>query len=89
MQNNYHVKKGDKVYVTSGKWQGKQGAVVAILTKKDRVVIELESLTDKQRRDIGMRTVKPNAQNPNGALIARSVSTHVSNVNLLRDESAE
>jgi large subunit ribosomal protein L24 len=89
MQNKYHVKKGDKVYVNSGKWQGKQGEIVAVLSKKDRVVVELEGLNDKQRRDIGMRTVKPNAQNPNGGLVARSVSVHVSNVNKLRDASAE
>ena len=89
MQNKYHVKKGDKVYVNSGKWQGKQGEIVAVLSKKDRVVVELEGLNDKQRRDIGMRTVKPNAQNPNGGLVARSVSVHVSNVNKLRDVSAE
>lgn len=89
MQKNYHVKKGDKVYVNAGKWQGCTGEVVAVLKKKDRVVVELSGLNDNQRRDIGMRTVKPSAQNPNGGLIARSVSTHVSNVNLLRDESAE
>lgn len=78
MQNKYHVKKGDKVFVNAGKWQGKQGEVVAILKKKDRVVIELSGLNDKQRRDIGVRTVKPSASNPNGGLVARSISTHVS-----------
>tara|TARA_B100000609_G_scaffold159635_1_gene131218 strand:- start:557 stop:826 length:270 start_codon:yes stop_codon:yes gene_type:complete len=89
MQKHYHVKKGDKVYVNAGKWQGNQGEIVAVLKKKDRVVIELSGLNDNQRRKIGMRTVKPSAQNPNGGLVNRSVSTHISNVNPLRDESAE
>ncbi len=89
MQNKYHVKKGDKVYVNAGKWLGRQGEVVAVLSKKDRVVVELTDLTDKDRKKISMRTVKPNAQNPNGGLVARSVSVHVSNVNKLRDASAE
>ena len=66
-----------------------QFQIVAVLKKKDRVVIELSGLNDNQRRKIGMRTVKPSAQNPNGGLVNRSVSTHISNVNPLRDESAE
>ena len=38
--NTYHVKKGDKVYVNSGKWKGGVAVISAVLSSKDRVVLE-------------------------------------------------
>ena len=40
-QKHYHVKKNDKVQVISGGWKNKTAKVVAILKKKDRVVLEI------------------------------------------------
>ena len=74
----YHVKKGDKVVVNSGNFKGEEATIAAILTKKDRVVL---SFTSNKDRAIGKRTVKKSKLNPNGGMIERSVSTHVSNVN--------
>ena len=73
MQKKYHVKKGDTVKVITGVHKGKEAKIAAILPKKDRVVLEGIS-TGK------MKTVKKSAANPQGGLIERSVSTHVSNV---------
>ena len=76
MQGNYHVKKGDKVQVISGVWKGEEAEVSVILPKKDRVVLNMNnsSLTT------GNKTVKRSQENPNGALVPRSFSVHVSNV---------
>lgn len=81
MNKKYHVKKGDTVLVNLGEWAGKEAKIVAVLPKKDRVVLELAGLTDQERRRIGQRTVKKSQKNPNGGLVERSVSVHVSNVN--------
>ncbi len=79
-QKIYHVKKGDLVAVISGDWKGEKGKVVAVLKKKDRVVLELQDLSEAKKQNIGMRTLKKSQTNPQGGLIERSVSVHVSNV---------
>jgi large subunit ribosomal protein L24 len=82
----YHVKKGDKVVVNSGKWRGEEATIKAVLTAKDRVVLELVNVNPKKREGFGKKTVKKSSANPNGGLIERSVSVHVSNVNPVKDE---
>ena len=79
-QKIYHVKKGDLVKIISGDWKNVSGKIVAILKKKDRVVLELQDLTEAQRDKIGKRTIKKSPTNPKGGLVERSVSVHVSNV---------
>lgn len=74
----YHVKKGDKVLVNAGNFKGAEATVLAVLARKDRVVLEL---TTQKNHAMGKRTVKKSKLNPNGGMIERSVSTHVSNVN--------
>ena len=82
----YHVKKGDKVVVNSGNFKGEEATIAAILTKKDRVVL---SFTSNKDRKIGKRTLKKSKLNPNGGMIERSVSVHVSNVNPVAAEKTE
>ena len=82
----YHVKKGDKVVVNSGNFKGEEATIAAILTKKDRVVL---SFTSNKDRAIGKRTVKKSKLNPNGGMIERSVSVHVSNVNPVAADKTE
>ena len=78
----YHVKKNDQVVVNSGNFRGEKATVVAILTKNDRVVLKL----DKGEANLGKRTVKKSNANPNGGLMERAVSVHVSNVNKVAAE---
>ena len=40
----YHVKKGDAVEVISGEWKKETGKIVAVLKKKDRVVLEMQDI---------------------------------------------
>jgi large subunit ribosomal protein L24 len=82
MQNKYHVKKGDTVTVISGSWKGSDAKIQAVLKKNDRVVLEMQNLSAEKRKKIGMKTVKKSQQNPNGGMIERPVSVHVSNVKL-------
>lgn len=85
----YHVKKGDVVEVLSGEWKKETGKITAILKKKDRVVLEITSLSaDKLENRIGMKTVKKTQANPKGGLIRRSVSVHVSNVRVKENANA-
>ncbi len=82
----YHVKKGDKVVVNTGNYKGEEATILAILTAKDRVVL---SFTSNKDRAIGKKTVKKSKLNPNGGMIERSVSVHVSNVNPVAADKTE
>ena len=76
--NTFHVKKGDKVVVNAGNFNGAEATITAILPAKERVVLELT----KGENKLGKRTVKKSKANPNGGLVERSVSVAVSNVTL-------
>ena len=77
-----HVKTGDKVTVISGKWKGEDAKIKAVLKAKDRVVLEMTGLSDEKKKQIGIRTIKKSQENPQGGLVERSVSVHISNVKL-------
>ena len=79
----YHVKKNDKVVVNSGNFRGESATVVAVLSKNDRVVLKL----DKGEANLGKRTIKKSKANPNGGMIERAVSVHVSNVKKVAAEA--
>ena len=79
----YHVKKDDQVVVNSGNFRGEKATVVAVLSKIDRVVLKLE----KGDANLGKRTVKKSKANPNGGMIERAVSVHVSNVKKVAAEA--
>jgi large subunit ribosomal protein L24 len=78
----FHIKKGDEVVVISGTEKGKRGRVLQILPKKQRVLVEGAKIIKrhvKQRRD-------PNA--PQGGIIEREGSIHISNVMKVADFDA-
>lgn len=78
---SYHVKKGDAVEVITGEWKKETGKVVAVLKKKDRVVLEMQGIPQEKLSDrLGKRTIKKSQANPKGGLVERAVSVHVSNV---------
>jgi large subunit ribosomal protein L24 len=70
--SKFHVKKGDQVTVIAGKEKGKSGKIIAVLTDKQRVVVEGLQMIKKH--------VRKNQQHPNGAIIDREGSIHISNV---------
>ena len=70
--NSFHVKKGDEVVVIAGAEKGKRGKIIAIESKKQRVIVEGVRMIKKHMR-------KSQAQ-PQGAIIEREGTVHISNV---------
>ena len=68
----FHVKRGDEVVVIAGTERGKRGKVISVLTGKERVIVEGLKMIKKHTRK--------NQQNPQGAIIEREGSIHISNV---------
>jgi large subunit ribosomal protein L24 len=67
-----HVKKGDDVVVLAGREKGKRGRILAVLTKKNRVIVEGVQMIKKHTRK--------SQQYPQGAIVEREGSVHISNV---------
>ncbi len=70
----FHVKRGDEVVVIAGTEKGKRGKVMELQPKKERVVIEGVKMIKKHLRK--------SQQHPQGAIVEREGSVHVSNVML-------
>jgi large subunit ribosomal protein L24 len=67
-----HVKKGDEVVVLAGREKGKRGRILSVLTKKNRVIVEGVQMIKKHTRK--------STQHPQGAIVDREGSVHISNV---------
>ncbi|EUJ40819.1 50S ribosomal protein L24 [Brochothrix campestris FSL F6-1037] len=76
-----HLKKGDKVQVLAGKDKGKQGVILSILAKKDRVLVEGINMIKKH--------AKPSNDNPQGGILNIEAPIHMSNVALLDPKSGK
>jgi len=74
-----HVKKGDEVVVLAGKEKGKRGRIIAVLTKKSRVIVEGVQMIKRHTRK--------SQQHPQGAIVEREGTIHISNV--MKAEHAE
>jgi len=67
-----HVKVGDKVEITTGKFKGTQGTVLSINTAKQQVVVE-------GGRQI-TKAVRPTQEGQQGGLEKMDGPVHISNV---------
>lgn len=68
-----HIKKGDTVYVNTGNDKGKTGRVLSVDVKNQRAIVEGINMVS--------RSTKPNAQSPQGGIIKKEASVHISNLN--------
>ena len=68
----FHVKKGDEVVVIAGAEKGKRGKIISVESKKQRVIVEGVRMIKKHMRK--------NQNNPQGAIIEREGTIHISNV---------
>ena len=68
----FHVKKNDEVVVIAGADKGKRGRVIAVVGKKNRVIVEGARMIKKHMRK--------SQQNPQGAIVEREGTLHISNV---------
>jgi large subunit ribosomal protein L24 len=67
-----HVKKGDEVVVLAGKEKGKRGKIIAVAPKKGRAIVEGLQMMKRHMRK--------SQQHPQGAIIEREGTIHLSNV---------
>jgi large subunit ribosomal protein L24 len=77
----FHVKKGDEVVVLAGKEKGKRGKIIAVLTKKNRAIVEGLHMIKKHTRK--------SQQHPNGAIIEREGTVHISNLKKAEAQTQE
>jgi large subunit ribosomal protein L24 len=72
-----HVKKDDLVQVITGKKEnkGKQGKVLSVDTKNNRVVVEGVNIITKH--------IRPSNVNPEGGIVKKEGPIHASNVMLV------
>jgi len=69
------IKQGDTVQVIQGKEVGKKGKVLHVLEAEERVIVE--------RVNFIKRHVRPSKKVPQGGVIEREASMHISNVKLV------
>lgn len=72
MQKKLHIKKGDQVVVISGNEKGKTGRVLEVNPESQRAVVEGLNM-------ISVHT-KPNAANPDGGIVKKEGTIHISNL---------
>jgi large subunit ribosomal protein L24 len=67
-----HVRKGDEVVVISGAYKGKRGKVLRVVG--NRVIIEKVAMVKRHTR--------PTQKNPQGGIVDKEGTVHISNVQL-------
>ena len=76
----FKIKVGDTVKVIAGDHKGSEGKVLQILKDRNRAIVEGVNLVSKH--------TKPNAQNPQGGIVKKEASIHISNLGLVEDGEA-
>ena len=69
------IKKGDRVVVLTGKDKGRTGKVLRVIPSDNRVVV--------QGIQVVQRHTRPSAGNPQGGIVNKEASIHLSNVALV------
>ena len=70
-----HVKTGDLVEIIAGAHKGTRGKILAVLVGKRRDRVQVEGLTVKRHLRVGR-----DPKYPNGGIVAKAGSVHISNV---------
>jgi large subunit ribosomal protein L24 len=76
----FKIKSGDTVTVIAGDHKGSKGKVLQILRDKNRAIVEGVNMISKH--------TKPSAQNPQGGIVKKEASIHISNLSLVEDGKA-
>jgi len=71
-----HVRKGDLVVVTKGKDKGKRGKVLRVIG--ERVIVEKVMMVKRHS--------KPTQKNPQGGIVEKEGTIHISNIALWDDK---
>lgn len=75
MKVKLHIKKDDLVKVLAGDSKGQEGKVLSIDKIKNRALVEGVNLVSKH--------TKPDAKNPQGGIIKKEATVHISNLMLV------
>ena len=67
-----HIKIGDTVKVIKGEYRGKSGKILKVFPRINRVIVEGVNFVKRHS--------KPTQQNPQGGIVEKEASIHVSNV---------
>ena len=67
-----NITKGMNVRVISGNHKGKEGKVLYVIPKKNRIIVEGINIIKKHTR--------PTQENPKGGVVEKEGSIHISNV---------
>ena len=67
-----HVKKGDEVVVLAGAEKGKRGKIISVSPKSSRAIVEGVKMIKRHTRK--------SEHNPQGAIVEREGSVHISNL---------
>jgi large subunit ribosomal protein L24 len=67
----FRIKRGDRVVVITGRDRGRQGEVLRVLRKDDRVVVQGVNVVKRHQR--------PTAGHP-GGILEKEAAIHISNV---------
>jgi large subunit ribosomal protein L24 len=70
--HSFHVKKNDNVVVLAGAEKGKRGRIISVDGKKQRVIVEGVHMIKRHMRK--------SQQYPNGQIVQREGTIHISNV---------
>ena len=76
----FKIKVGDTVKVVAGDNKGSEGKVLQIIKDKNRAIVEGVNLVSKHS--------KPSAQNPQGGIVKKEASIHISNIALIENGEA-
>ncbi len=76
----FKIKSGDTVKVLAGDHKGSEGKVLQILREKDRVLVEGVNMVSKH--------TKPSAASPQGGIVKKEASLHISNLALVENGEA-
>ena len=80
MQQKLHIKVGDTVKIISGESNGQEGKILTIDRKKSRAIVEGVNLMKKHQ--------KPSATEPQGGIVEKEASIHISNLMIISDGQA-
>ena len=76
-----HIRKNDTVIVLTGEDKNKTGKVLKVLVDKNRAIVEGLNIVSKR--------TKPSAQNPQGGIVKKEASIHISNLSLIDPKSGK
>lgn len=80
MQQKLSIKVGDTVKVISGESRGQEGKILSIDRKKMRAIVEGLNMVKKH--------AKPSAADPQGGIVEKESSIHISNLMLVHNGQA-